>query len=749
MRPLYVPQGAKCVFLFFAILSFFTTNLSYSQANPCDYGAEGFNYQAIIRDETGNVVKNRPIRLQFEVQQSMDDGLITVYQELHELTTPENGVVNLVLGQGERASDSRFCEIQWQMGPTYLKRLVDLGDGFFEAGRTVFNSVPIAEYAKSAPLSSPWEIDDSENQSALKYSGQVVIGDSTNENVPPLVVIGTEDGPTSPTAEFIRSGTRNNVINFTSENSVVYDNQFHETDVLNVSMGILNPGYFPSAGHTFSIGTKVGKTNDWTNPFTIEFGAPTESISIDSEGQVFIPFKLYGDQFYSHHSQIDELNANLVSATLYLGDGSQLTGIDFKNKTDELNNTVIGTLAFDENEEGYNNTAMGFQALQRNQTGNDNTALGIRAMEYNDSGERNVAVGGYTLYKNLDGNDNTALGYGTLEFNSNGNENTALGRRAMAQNESGNLNTAVGSNALNANQDGNYNTSAGTGALIYTKASANTALGYYSGSDNVSGTLNTFVGFNANSGGEQAANLVNATAIGANAIVTQNNTIQLGSQDLDYVLTQGVVSATAFYGDGSGLYNVAKGFQFDDNRNLSTTGSFSLIDEVLSLDVSATAQLWSHSPEEIDFGKDNISISAEGMNYNSSGFGNVALGNSALEYNETASENTAVGLYALSENREIGLNTAVGAYALMQTENGAANTAVGHNALTEFKEGYLNVAFGNGAMQLKQNGHSNVALGGDALKFSQLGNQNVAVGTRAGEHIGELDMTLEEFDQIQ
>ena len=56
MKPLYVPLGAKYVFLFFAVLSFFTSDFSYSQANPCDYGVDGFNYQAIITDENGNVV---------------------------------------------------------------------------------------------------------------------------------------------------------------------------------------------------------------------------------------------------------------------------------------------------------------------------------------------------------------------------------------------------------------------------------------------------------------------------------------------------------------------------------------------------------------------------------------------------------------------------------------------------------------------------------------------------------------------
>ena len=60
----------------------------------------------------------------------------------------------------------------------------------------------------------------------------------------------------------------------------------------------------------------------------------------------------------------------------------------------------------------------------------------------------------------------------------------------------------------------------------------------------------------------------NSTAIGAGAIVTSSNTIQLGDEYIELVNTSGIVSATAFYGDGSGLTNVGGSSDLDSNGNL-------------------------------------------------------------------------------------------------------------------------------------------------------------------------------------
>ena len=55
----------------------------------------------------------------------------------------------------------------------------------------------------------------------------------------------------------------------------------------------------------------------------------------------------------------------------------------------------------------------------------------------------------------------------------------------------------------------------------------------------------------------------NSTAIGANATVSTSNTIQLGDEYIELVNTSGVVSASGFVGDGSGLTNITGSVDID------------------------------------------------------------------------------------------------------------------------------------------------------------------------------------------
>jgi hypothetical protein len=62
-----------------------------------------------------------------------------------------------------------------------------------------------------------------------------------------------------------------------------------------------------------------------------------------------------------------------------------------------------------------------------------------------------------------------------------------------------------------------------------TTGSNNTFFGFNAGLANTSGSNNTYLGAGANAGGGSAATLTNATAIGANAVVSQSNAIVLGN----------------------------------------------------------------------------------------------------------------------------------------------------------------------------------------------------------------------------
>ena len=120
------------------------------------------------------------------------------------------------------------------------------------------------------------------------------------------------------------------------------------------------------------------------------------------------------------------------------------------------------------------------------------------------TGANNVAVGQYTLNYLESGSNNLGMGYSAM-YNTRGSNNVGLGHEALYTNNAGNYNTAVGHSAGYAN----------------------------------TGSNNTFLGYQSNSSGT----ITNATAIGNGAIVTANNTIQLGNTSVAEVKTSGVFSS--------------------------------------------------------------------------------------------------------------------------------------------------------------------------------------------------------------
>jgi hypothetical protein len=195
-------------------------------------------------------------------------------------------------------------------------------------------------------------------------------------------------------------------------------------------------------------------------------------------------------------------------------------------------NTANGAYSLLSNTTGQQNTAVGSQALQSNTTANFNTAVGFSALQNNTVGANNTATGVNALQFNTGGGGNTASGAEALLQNTTGSENTANGRSALGSNRTGTENTAIGSIALVSNS-GNQNTASGAGALqSNTTGSNNTAIGYDAGftnnfqNANTTGSNNTFIGYKAGPGTNTQLN--NASAIGANALVSASNALVLG-----------------------------------------------------------------------------------------------------------------------------------------------------------------------------------------------------------------------------
>ncbi|TBH71542.1 hypothetical protein [Aquirufa antheringensis] len=162
-------------------------------------------------------------------------------------------------------------------------------------------------------------------------------------------------------------------------------------------------------------------------------------------------------------------------------------------------------------------------------------AASINEMVVNTKGTNVILGQGNVLGSLTTGSNNVAVGQYTLNYLESGSENLGMGYSAMYSTRGSN-NVGLGHNSLWTNNTGNNNT----------------ALGHSSGYANT-GSNNTFLGYQSNSSGS----VTNATAIGNGAIVTSNNTIQLGNSSVTSVVTSGTISATGFTGALTGNASTA------------------------------------------------------------------------------------------------------------------------------------------------------------------------------------------------
>jgi hypothetical protein len=129
---------------FYFILCLAIASLTQLQAQA----PQGFNYQATVRNSTGDLIVNTNVYFKFNIMQGSQTSL-PVFTEIHYVPTDDLGQVNLVIGQGT-AIDGMFSELDWSLGSYYLGIELDTGNGYVAMGTTQLLSVPYALYAENA-----------------------------------------------------------------------------------------------------------------------------------------------------------------------------------------------------------------------------------------------------------------------------------------------------------------------------------------------------------------------------------------------------------------------------------------------------------------------------------------------------------------------------------------------------------------------------------------------------------------------
>ena len=108
------------------------------------------NFQSILRNNNGEVVANKNVKLKISIQSgSMMDSI--VYSETHLKTTDASGLMSLKIGTGTIVM-GRFDSIKWGKAPHFIKLEADFngGNNFVLLGTQELMSVPYAFHSNTA-----------------------------------------------------------------------------------------------------------------------------------------------------------------------------------------------------------------------------------------------------------------------------------------------------------------------------------------------------------------------------------------------------------------------------------------------------------------------------------------------------------------------------------------------------------------------------------------------------------------------
>lgn len=182
----------------FIFLSLFVSTLLFSQA------PEGINYQAVMRNNSGNLVTNSTVAIRVQIRQGSATGT-TVYQERQSVISSSQGLINMVIGAGTPQVGT-FNNINWAVGPFFVNLGVDFSNGviYQNFGTQQLMSVPYALYAKTSGAQlNQWRYGNTVPGNSLGVLGDfyldVVTGNVYYKNsATTWVLTGNIKGPVGP-----------------------------------------------------------------------------------------------------------------------------------------------------------------------------------------------------------------------------------------------------------------------------------------------------------------------------------------------------------------------------------------------------------------------------------------------------------------------------------------------------------------------------------------------------------------------
>jgi uncharacterized protein (TIGR02145 family) len=134
----------KTKLLLSALLSFVFSLLS-SQV------PQGFNYQAIARDGSGNILANQALPVKIDLQTSLTGGILIYEETFASITSNQFGLISLVVGTGTQTGGSAasFSAIDWKTQTLFLQTIIQYpGTSWTSMGTSQIWGVPYSQVAK-------------------------------------------------------------------------------------------------------------------------------------------------------------------------------------------------------------------------------------------------------------------------------------------------------------------------------------------------------------------------------------------------------------------------------------------------------------------------------------------------------------------------------------------------------------------------------------------------------------------------
>ena len=603
----------KRLFSLFALLAIISNMMA--QEIP-----SGFNYQAVIRDASGNIISDEEITVELSIQ---DIESSNIWIETHTITTNQYGMISLVVGQGTRTGGAAtdFGDIDWSSSAMKLKTVITYNATDVDMGSSDIWAVPyslvaadlagnigklsVVEEADGTGIEPLFEVKNNTGQTvfAVYNEGVEIFFDdsdpkgikgsfavrgfgTTKEGEPDYLFVNRDSARIYLNNDDTEKGIKGSfaVGSFNSTGAKTLGNEYLRIteDSARIYINDTEPALKGIKGSFAVQGFKNIDKGDGNNYFDISMDQTSAIVSPSRNRILWYPYSnafLAGRVLVEDPANVGENSFVSGFESRAKGDYSQAMG--YRAYADGLNSTSIGQNSL---AGGDNSYAIGQGAEVLSTSG---YAIGMGASVDTDGAysyalghnakalaESSYAIGdsaqAYGIESYAIGRRSIASGDGSFAFGSAGLD--TLGNPTTFVQAKGNHSVAIGQGAI-AMEEGSIAIGVGDSAINHfsmalgykTTSSGQASLAIGSGTT-ASGYGSTAMGFRTKASGN------NSTAMGGITTASGNNSTAMGVLSI----ASGNISTAMGGATASGNYSAAMGFYATASGENSTAIGYSV-----------------------------------------------------------------------------------------------------------------------------------------------------------------------------